>query len=84
MLCGARAGTLVVDGNVADRLLETHQTVAAGWSLFEIDCNDGDSGGDVAAATATFNVATDETVICVFTNWSDTDSTVNLGEKVVT
>ena len=54
------------------------ETVPSGWSLFEIECNDSDSTGNIGTATATFNVATDETVTCIFTNCSDSRSTVDL------
>ena len=60
------------------------ETVTTGWSLFEIECNDGDSVGDVGTATATFNVAADETVTCIFTNCSDSQSTVDLSGVTVT
>jgi hypothetical protein len=60
------------------------ETVPGGWSLFEIECDDGDSTGDVGTATATFIVTTDEIVTCVFTNCSDTYSTVDLSGVSVT
>jgi len=48
--------------------LTSQETVPAGWDLASIVCDDGDSTGDVATATATFNVAPGEVVTCVFTN----------------
>jgi len=40
--------------------------------------------GDIGTATATFNVAADESVTCIFTNCSDTQSTVDLSGVNVT
>ncbi len=59
------------------------ETVPTGWSLFEIQCDDSDSMGNIGTATATFNVAADETVTCVFTNCSDSQSTVDLSGVTV-
>lgn len=47
-------------------------------------CDDADSTGDVATATATFRVAEAETVTCVFTNCSDAVATVNLSGHTAT
>ena len=46
------------------------ETVPNGWNLTDITCDDptGDSSGDTATGTATFNVAAGETVRCTFTN----------------
>ncbi|MFW6200707.1 MAG: 3-coathanger stack domain-containing protein [Gemmatimonadota bacterium] len=52
------------------------ETVPSGWSLVTIRCDDGDSTGDVGTATATFEVATDESVTCTFTNCSDSVQSV--------
>jgi len=60
------------------------ETVSAGWSLFEIQCDDSDSTGNIGTATATFNVAADETVTCIFTNCSDSQSTIDLSGVTVT
>jgi subtilisin family serine protease len=60
------------------------ETVPAGWSLFEIECDDSDSTGNIGTASATFNVAADETVTCVFTNCSDSHSMVDLSGVTVT
>ncbi|MBB6087262.1 Ig-like domain-containing protein [Wenzhouxiangella marina] len=38
------------------------------WTLSSIVCDDGNSSGDLASATATFVVDANETVTCVFTN----------------
>lgn len=48
--------------------LTSQETVPDGWDLASIVCDDGDSTGDTASATATFNVAPGEVVTCVFTN----------------
>jgi hypothetical protein len=34
----------------------------------DIRCDDGESGGDLATATATFRLAAGETVTCTFTD----------------
>lgn len=44
------------------------ETVPAGWELTSIVCNDGNSSGSLATATATFQLGAGETVICTFTN----------------
>ena len=44
------------------------ELVPAGWKLWDIDCSDGNSTGNEATATATFNVSPWELVICTFTN----------------
>lgn len=44
------------------------ETVPAGWELIAIICDDGNSTGDVASFTATFQVESDETVKCTFYN----------------
>ena len=59
------------------------ELVPGGWSLFEIECDDGDSVGSVGTATAAFNVASGETVTCVFTNCSDSQATVDLSGVTV-
>lgn len=63
----------------------TTESVPAGWSLLDIACDDSDSSGDLGTATASFQVATDETVTCVFTNCSDAaDTTLDLSGLTVT
>jgi hypothetical protein len=44
------------------------ETVPTGWELTDITCSDPNSSGDLATATATFNVEAGETVKCTFTN----------------
>ncbi len=46
----------------------TTETVPTGWDLTIISCNDANSSGDIPSATATYNVAFDETITCTFTN----------------
>ena len=38
------------------------------WKLIDIDCDDGDSSGNLGTLTATYNVGVGETVECTFTN----------------
>jgi hypothetical protein len=44
------------------------ETVPAGWSLDNIDCDDANSTGDTATATATINLEAGEMVTCTFSN----------------
>jgi subtilisin family serine protease len=60
------------------------ETAPDGWSLLAIDCDDSDSTVNIGAATATFNVSSEETVTCVFTNCDDSYSTVDLSGMSVT
>ncbi len=70
---GDAAGTLVDGGQIAIRTVRpgtymTTESSLEGWDLTSIDCDDGDSSGDVATRTATFNVDPGELVTCVFTS----------------
>ena len=38
------------------------------WDLTSLECDDGNSSGDLATLTATYRVEAGETVRCVFTN----------------
>jgi subtilisin family serine protease len=85
---GDAAGS-IIDGQqivsvTGPGIFSSTETVPAGWSLFEIECNDSDSTGNIGTATATFNVAADETVTCIFTNCSDSQSTIDLSGVTVT
>jgi hypothetical protein len=60
------------------------ETVPGGWTLLAITCDDDDSTGTVGTATASVNVAADETVTCVFTNCDTTLSTIDLSGVNVT
>ncbi|NEZ05037.1 DUF3494 domain-containing protein, partial [Wenzhouxiangella sp. XN201] len=69
---GDVAGSLT-DGNSITVLVDpgtytSTETLPAGWDLTSIVCDDSDSTGNTGTATATFNVAADEAVRCVFTN----------------
>ena len=44
------------------------EAVPAGWDLTSVVCDDTNSSGDVATATASFVLDPGETVTCVFTN----------------
>lgn len=46
----------------------SRELLPQGWTLASIDCDDTDSSGDLATATATFRLQPDEAVICTFTN----------------
>jgi fimbrial isopeptide formation D2 family protein len=69
---GDVAGTLgdgdQASASVAPGTYTSTEAVPAGWDLTAIDCSDSDSAGDLATATATFEVAPGETVTCTFTN----------------
>jgi hypothetical protein len=60
---GERASRSVPPGTYT-----VQETVPPGWDLTDISCNDGNSSGDTATATATFRVREGETVRCTFTN----------------
>jgi subtilisin family serine protease len=85
---GDAAGTIGDDQQIivatGSGAFTSTETVPGGWSLLSIQCDDGDSTGNVGTATASFNVATDETVTCVFTNCDDSISTVDLSGVTVT
>lgn len=71
--------------NVAPGTHSTTESVTAGWSLLAITCDDSDSSGSLGTATASFQVAADETVTCVFTNCSDAaDTTLDLSGVTIT
>jgi hypothetical protein len=59
------------------------ETVPSGWQLSSIECNDSNSSGDIPSATASFILAKDETVTCVFTNTS-TCTALELNNDTVT
>ena len=59
-------GTITVD--VAPGEYTSSETVPAGWALTGIVCDDGNSSGDTATATATFKVEPGETVKCTSEN----------------
>jgi len=47
------------------------ETPVSGWTVDAITCDDGDSTGDVGAATATFRLGIGEAVTCTFVNRQD-------------
>lgn len=70
---GDAAGTIGDDQRIVVAGLEpgtyhSWELVPLGWRLYGIQCDDLDSTGDVAAATATFRLEAGETVTCTFTN----------------
>jgi hypothetical protein len=76
---GSFAFSGAVSGNLSDgQFLDSgalgpgaHQvteSVPANWELREILCDDDDSSGAVATATATYQLAAGESVTCTFTN----------------
>jgi hypothetical protein len=46
----------------------SEQQAKPGWRLKSIECSDGNSTGNIATGTATFDVSQGETVVCQFTN----------------
>jgi hypothetical protein len=80
-LAGAIADGQQLSASVAPGSYSASEVVPAGWSLLDIECDDGDSVGDVEDATAMFQVAPAETVTCVFTNC---DAAVELSGLTVT
>jgi hypothetical protein len=60
------------------------ETVPPGWERISIECDDGDSTGNPATATASFVVDAGETVTCVFTNSSACAPLVLSGDTVTT
>ena len=69
---GARTGT-ISDGDTLELLVEPGtytmtESAKTGWDLTSISCNDANSTGNVGTRTATFIVASEETVKCTFTN----------------
>lgn len=82
---GDAAGTLaddqqIVVDNLAPGNYSSTEAVPAGWQLTDIVCNDADSSGDIATATANFALDAGETVTCVFVNTEDTaaDGTITI------
>ncbi len=70
---GSPAGTInanegTIQMNVSPGTYTSVETLQTGWDLTSITCDDTNSTGDVATATATFVVAASETVVCTFTN----------------
>lgn len=73
-------GQQIVVDNLAPGNYSSTETVAAGWTLTDIVCNDADSTGDIGTATANFVVDAGENVTCVFINTSTTapDGTITI------
>ncbi len=72
---GAAAGTIgdgqqIVATDLPAGSYTSTESVPDGWVLGDISCDDDDSSGDLDTATATFNVASGETVTCTFENWA--------------
>ncbi len=70
---GDVSGTIGAGGQLSAQVASGTYTanetsLASGFVLDDIQCNDSDSSGDVTMAQATFIVAVGETVTCVFTN----------------
>ncbi|MBI5951934.1 MAG: VWA domain-containing protein [Chloroflexi bacterium] len=75
----ADGGSIVVSGLSAGTYSSSELPLKE-WQLTGIACDDDNSSGDVATATATFNLENGETVKCVFTN--DPLPRVSLGKAV--
>ena len=83
-LAGLLSDGQQLTSDVAAGTYTSTETVPTGWTLFKVACDDSDSTGDVSSATATFQVAADETATCVFTNCADSvSSTVDLSGVTV-
>ena len=69
---GDVAGTIGDDGSITVPVepgtYTSTELLPAGWDLASIVCDDDDSTGDIATATASFQVGVSEAVRCVFTN----------------
>ncbi|HSC92681.1 MAG TPA: right-handed parallel beta-helix repeat-containing protein [Gaiellaceae bacterium] len=70
---GDAAGRIADGGTItvtvpAPGTYTSRELVPSGWDLTGIVCNDADSSGTVASATATFRVVPDERVTCTFTD----------------
>ncbi len=67
---------IVVDGLSPGTYTATENDPAPNFNLTDISCTDGNSTGNVGTRTATFNLETDETVICTFTNTDQTGTII--------
>lgn len=70
---GDIAGTIATDGSTLQTTVlpgtyTSTEQATSGWDLTGLSCDDTDSTGSMANATATFKVAAGETVTCTFTN----------------
>ena len=61
-------GQRIVQGGLKAGTYTSQQLVPQGWVLAAIDCDDGESTGDLETATATFRLQPAETVTCTFTD----------------
>ncbi|MGD8346310.1 MAG: CAP domain-containing protein [Lysobacterales bacterium] len=61
-------GGMIMVGNLLPGNYTSTELEVAGWDVSAITCDDADSSGDVAAATANFIVDAGEDVTCTFTN----------------
>ena len=73
-------GQQIIVDNLAPGNYSATESVAAGWELTSITCNDADSTGDLGAATANFVLDAGETVTCVFINTEENveDGTITI------
>jgi hypothetical protein len=67
-----RDGEQLVLADVSPGTYTSTASIATGWSLTAISCDDGDSTGDVGSATATFHLQAGETTTCTFDVAQDT------------
>jgi len=61
-------GQQIVVADLPPGVYTSTELVPAGWDLTSIVCDADGSSGDVATATATFNLDAGQTITCVFTN----------------
>lgn len=61
-------GTAITRSSLSPGAYTWTESAKAGWDLTDVTCNDSDSTGSVANASATFNLQAGENVTCTFTN----------------
>ena len=61
-------GQRIVSAGLKAGTYTSQEVLLRHWRLASIQCDDGDSSGDLNTATATFRLQPGETVICTFTN----------------
>lgn len=62
------SGGFVASGSLSPGTYTVSESVPDAWALTAIQCDDGDSTGDLLTATVTVNLQAGENVRCLFTN----------------
>jgi len=73
-------GQSITVANLNPGAYTSTEQVPAGWQLASITCDDPNSSGNLATATATFHVSSGQTVTCTFTD----TSTEKIGQQGLT